>query len=249
MACATAPPVTTPPTPASVPHANPTQPESAPTPVAPPPPTTRRVGAWTFAYAPGTYSYTIRTDATIAPVSDTALKQSIPELNQLATIVISGDGDIQVTDPVAATSGSCDANAALLTRAQQLIPRIPNQLTIGTRWRDSTTTSGCRSTIPAESTVISNYVVLGDTTTANIPVLQIQRMDSISASGEGTNGQHRILVTAVGTGTMHFLLDYTTGRLAGLNGTQSTVVNVTTSGRLMRFIQNVTESVSLTGLR
>lgn len=246
MACASASPVVSP-TPVNAPATKPTQSVPPPLPVPPTPVPAKLSGSWNFRYAPGAYTYTIETDATIALVSNPNQKQPLPELHQTATITISGSGEIQVTNPPPAVSPACDPTAALILRAQELLPRIPNALIAGTTWRDSTTTTGCRGMIPAASTVISNYTVTGDTTISATRVLQIQRADSIAATGEGSSGQHRIMVTATGTGLSHAFLDPITGRLVMLNGSQSTLVNVTTSGRLERFLQNVTESISLAG--
>jgi hypothetical protein len=166
-------------------------------------------------------------------------------MNQKATITIAAGGDVQVTDPAAVTTTACDANATLTTRARQLIPTIPAHFAAGDHWRDSTTTDGCRGMIPAESTLISNYTVTGETTFVNMPVVQIHRLDSLSANGEGSEGQHRISVTANGTGNTDLFFDVTTGRLIGSNGLQTSLVNVTTSGRLAQFIQRVTETITL----
>lgn len=173
----------------------------------------------------------------------------MPELAQKATITVSVSGDEQVIDPAVVVSGSCDSNAALTTRAQQLIPKLPGRFSSGDHWRDSTTTMGCRGLIPAESTVISNYAVIGDTVFANIPAVQIHRVDSLSADGVGADGQHQIIVTANGIGNTDLFIDVTTGRLVGSLGLQTSLVNVTTSGRLAQFIQHVTETVTLAGLQ
>ncbi len=208
-----------------------------------------RSGSWNFAYAPGTFSYAFTTNATIAPISDTTQRRVVPELSQTAIITISGTGDVQVVQPVIVTSASCDSNATLATRAQAFIPKLPNHITAGDRWRDSTTTSGCRGMIPAESTVISNYIAIGDTTLANTVVLQIHRTDLLTASGEGTEGQHRILVTAKGTGAADLFLDVASGRFVHAINTQTSLVNVNASGRLTQFVQHVTESISITAPR
>jgi len=248
-ACVAAPPAIEP-TPANKPEVNPTQPKSQPVPVAPAPPARMsRGGPWSFTYAPGTYAYTIVTDAVIAPALDTIQKRQIPELSQKTTISLSASGDLQVVDPAPGATASCDSSAALITRAQQLIPKLPNQLAVGDRWRDSTTTTGCRGTIPAESTVISNYVVVGDTAFTNAVALQIHRTDSLSATGEGTEGQHRIMVTATGTGVMDLFLDTAAGRLLSSRGLQTTLVSVTTSGKLTQFIQHVTDTATVAGFR
>lgn len=249
MACASAPPAT-PPAPVDAPSTDhPPRAVAPPIGVAPLPPVpVSRTESWTFAYAPGSYVYSFKTDATVAPVTDTTLKQQVPELSQRATITISATGDVQVIDPPPLlTATACDLNGALTARAQQLIPKIPNHLTVGTTWRDSTTTTGCRGSIPAESTVISNYVVVGDTILGSNPLLRIQRTDSLSATGEGADGQHRILISAAGSAQVDLLFDFTAGRLVSLRGVQSTMINVTTSGRSARFVQHVTESVSIVG--
>ena len=248
MACTSAP-VTTVVVPASAPSINPTQSTpSVPVVTAPVRPIPRS-GTWAFSYAPGTYTYTITTDATIAPVGDTTQQRQVPELSQKATITISATGDVAVTDPVAVTSGVCDPNATLTTRAQGFISKLSNHLTAGDSWRDSTTTTGCRGMIPAESTIISNYVAIGDTTFANTLALQIHRTDSLTAIGEGAEGQHRILVTAKGTGLTDLFFNVATGRFIGSRGQQTSLVNVTTSGRLTQFIQRVTELVAIVGLQ
>lgn len=205
----------------------------------------RATRAWTFFYAPGTYSYNFTTTATVAPATDTALAQPVPTLNQSATITVSATGDVQVINPVPVQPSACDPNTTLVTLARQLIPRIPNQITTGNTWRDSTTTSGCRGLIPIESNVISNYTVIGDTTINNTTVLQINRTDSLSASGEGADGQHRVLLTATGTGIGTVYLDPVTGLLVGIKEAQRALVSVTTSGRLVQFLQRATETVSI----
>lgn len=252
MACVSAPPTTVP-APANNPRVSPAQPEPAvpATPVAAPVPVvpTPRSGSWAFTYTPGTYTYIFTTDATIAPISDTTQKRPVPELNESATITISTSGDVQVVDPAPVTSASCDTNAALTVRAQQLIPKLPTRLTAADHWRDSTTTTGCRGMIPAESQVTSDYVVIGDTTFANAAAVQVHRIDSLSAAGEGMEGQHRILVTATGVGVVDLFFDVATGHLIGSHGVQTSLINVTTSGRLEQFIQHVSESVAIMGPR
>lgn len=252
-ACASLKAIANPPT--NGPGSEPTsKPGNAPTPLSkpnPPSPTPPSPAAlepmrvWTFSYAPGTYTYNFTTSGTTAPVIDTTLVQSLPALNQSATITISATGDVQVINPVTTQSPACSSNTTLTTLAQQLVPRIPNQIATRGTWRDSTTTSGCRGLVSIESTVISNYTVVGDTTINNTTVLQINRTDSLSASGEGADGQHRVLIAAVGTGVGIVYLDTATGRLAGLKEVQHALVSVTTSGRLARFLQRATETVSI----
>ncbi|MEO7218018.1 MAG: hypothetical protein ABI026_07475 [Gemmatimonadaceae bacterium] len=166
-------------------------------------------------------------------------------MSQNATITVSASGDVQVLDPAVAQPSACDPNTTLITLAQQLIPRIPNQLVMDNTWRDSTVTSGCRGLISITSTTVSNYTVIGDTTMNNTTMLRINRVDSLSANGEGADGQHRVSVTATGTGVGTVYLDPVTNRLTGLKQVQNALVSVTTSGRLAQFVQHATETVSI----
>lgn len=245
-ACATTPPMTAP-TPSVQPAVKPNvpaQPTQPPTPASAP---ASRAGTWTFAYAPGTYVYTLTTNATVAPIIDTTQKRPIPEMNQQVSLTINGAQDVQVINPVAGSSSACDQNTAIRTLAQQVIPKLPAHLATGDRWRDSTSTNGCRGMIPATTQMISNYVVGSDTTFANTNAVRIGRTDSLSANGEGSEGQHRIIVTATGTGISDFYVNPATGQFLGSNGLQTALISVTTSGRLTRFLQHVRESVVLKG--
>jgi hypothetical protein len=248
-ACASVSPVNVPSS-TPQPGTNPAQPVNvATTPATPatPLPAVPHSGAWKFTYAPGTYIYTLTTDATVASLSDTTQKRQIPELSQQAMLTMSAIGDLQVINPVSGTSSACDIASALITRAQQLIPKIPDHFAVGSHWRDSTITSGCRGMIPATSQVISNYTVVGDTTFANAAVVWIHRTDSLTANGEGAEGQHRILMTATGTGATDLFFSTTRGMFVGSSDLQTSIVNVTTSGRLTQFLQYVKELVVLKG--
>ena len=246
IACASAP-ATIAPTPTNSQGSNPSQPVPSTSITVTPRPVSAvpRSGAWAFVYAAGIYTYTITTSATVALIGDTTQKRSVPRLSQKATIAISVSGDVQAIDPAVATSAICDSSAVLTTRAEQLVPKIPSHFMAGDHWRDSTTTTGCRGIIPTESQTISNYIVIGDTTFANVGVVQIHRIDSLSATGEGSEEQHRILVTATGTGFVDLFFDITTGRLTGSHSSQTSLVSVTTSGRRTRFLQDITELVAL----
>jgi hypothetical protein len=191
----------------------------------------------------------VTTDATVEPIADTTQKRQIPASTQHATISIAAGGGVDVVDPVVATSASCDSSATLATRARELIPKLPSRLAAGDRWRDSTTTNGCRGMIPAESKTVSDYVVIGDTSFSNTSVVQIHRTDLLSATGEGAAGQHRMLISATGTGTADLFFNVTAGQFVGSHSLQTTLVNVTTSGKSTRFIQHVTESVVMAGVQ
>ncbi len=202
--------------------------------------------SWSFAYAPGVFTYDVVISGTVAPAADTSAKRPLPERTQRATLSIAEDGDVKVTEPVVASTEACDPASAIATFASSLIPKLPPRLTVGDAWTDSTTTSGCRGTVPTTTHALHNYTVVGDTTIAGAPAVIVHRIDSIAADGEGPQGQHRVFISATGTGTADILLDPSAGRFIGLNGTQSTTVDVTTSGRSTRFLQLTNERVTST---
>lgn len=205
-----------------------------------------RGGPWSFSYTPGTYSYTMTTEAEVSPLSDTTQKRAVPAPPEHATITVGPTGAVQVVAPVSQGDGACDLAAATATRARQLIPTLPANMNAGESWTDSTTTDGCRGSVPATSHVVHTYTVLSDTTFAGLPALHVHRDDVIAASGEGAAGQHRILLSATGVGNAELFFDVSTGRFLGSDGVQNSKVDVNTSGRTTRFLQRVTERVALT---
>ena len=202
-------------------------------------------GPWRFAPAAGTYTYTLVTEAQIAPAPDTTQLRSVPATTQRVIVNVTPTGDVQLVDPPAPTSGVCDAAAVLATRAQALVPRIPAALTVGATWNDSTTTDGCRGPIPSTTHTLRTFTVVGDTTYAGVPALQVHRADVIDAHGQGAEGQHSVTLSATGTGSAELFFDTTSGRFLGSDGTQTTAVDVGASGRTTRFIQHVHEHATL----
>ena len=233
-------------TPASAPQPATPAPSRAPTPTSPEQTAPRGGGPWQFAPAAGTYSYVIVTDGQIQRTDSTAAPRTLPTTTQRVTIGIFSTGDVQLVDPPAPASGApCDAAAALATRARGLIPRLPASLSAGATWADSSTVDGCRGTIPTTTHTESHYTVIGDTTIDGVAALQLHRTDTLSARGEGTQGQHRVTLTATGTASANFYVDPATGHFLGTDETQETVVEVGTSGRTQRFQQHVHERATL----
>ena len=225
--------------------------EPAPTHPAAPQPTVsvqpaRGGGPWAYAPASGTYSYVITTDATIERVDSVAPPRTLPTTTQRVTLAIFSTGDVQLVDPSAPVSGTpCDAAAALATRALELVPRFPATLTAGATWSDSTTSQGCRGTIPTTTHTQSRYTVIGDTSISGVVALQIHRADSITANGEGVQGQHHVTLAATGSAATDLFLDPAGGHFLGADETQETNVDVTASGRTERFLQHVHERATL----
>jgi hypothetical protein len=243
LACATRPPAVTAPAPVAKPVA------TVPAVVAPGGsgvhPLKNPSGPWTFTYTPGTYRYAIVTTAKLALQTDTTVKRDLPMVSEQASITVTKSGDVRVIDPAPSTSVVCDTIAALVTRAQQLLPKVPEQLTADSVWSDSLVTTGCRGSIPTTVKAIYNYTVLHDTLYEGTEALHVKRSDVLTAQGAGSEGQHQISLAASGSGTMDFYLDVTSGLLLGSITNQVTKLDITTSGQTGHFLQYVTEQVAL----
>jgi hypothetical protein len=152
------------------------------------------------------------------------------------SIRISPDSSISLCNPVA---------SVLVTDLHNLLPRFPKSLAITSRWEDSTEIVGCLVSIPIRSRVRHSYSVAGETTYENTAVLVIQRTDSIHAEGEGAQQQHRVVLTAIGTGDATYYMDVATGHVAHLIVNQDVDLAVGTSGKTIHFKQNVKQDATL----
>ena len=253
LACTPVPPMSAPvpvsqaPSPTATP-ATPSTPATptttAPAPSSSKPSTVEK--SWSFTPALGRFSYMINTEAQIAQLPDSAHPKTVPTEHQRVVLEIADSGTVHPIEPqIAGDNHGCDSVAILVNRVEQLIPSVPSQLTPGLTWSDSTTIDGCRGEIPARTTTGHTYVVVGDTTFQGENALHLQRSDVIRSRGEGADGQHRILMTAIGAGFADLYLDAHNGIFLGSVNTQTSTVEILTSGRTTRFQQRIVETVSL----
>jgi hypothetical protein len=104
---------------------------------------------------------------------------------------------------------------------------------------------GCQGSIPLRSRVSHTFTVGGEISYENTPVLVIQRADSIHAEGEGAQQQHRILLTAIGTGNATYYVDTGTGHVVHLIINQDIDLTINTSGRANHFRQSARQEFTL----
>ena len=125
----------------------------------------------------------------------------------------------------------------LATDIHNLLPRLPASLSTGSTWHDSTSLLGCQGSIPTRSRLTHSYSAVGGSTYENIPVLVIERADTIHAEGEGAQQQHRVILEVAGVGTATYYLDAHTGRVLHLSVDQTLNLTITASGTLRSFRQ------------
>lgn len=208
---------------------------------------------WHLNYAEGELVYDFKTDAQVAMMDSSSEGEedadfrSVPSSFNRATLGVS-NGEVVVLDPVEPESRNCDEVRSLIIRAKNALPllrSIPEEVTVGSQWSDSVTSTGCRGNIPMKSTVIRSYEVVGDSANDTSVLLIIKRTEVIEASGEGSEDQHRIFIDAKGgsVGTLYF--DVNAGVFTQIITTQTTRVKITASGRTSNFLQKVSEVVAL----
>lgn len=160
--------------------------------------------------------------------------------------LISGGFSLDSINGQPPRAGDCrnhDLNSLSIIR-QSLIA-VPDVLTPGLTWVDSSTVSACSGSIPLQLTAVRAYTAVGETSVDGSPVIAIDRIDRFTASGEGAQGQHRVTVLTRGTGSAKIYVDRTSGLLNSSNVELQARVTVTASGRTQIFSQIVKERTVL----
>jgi hypothetical protein len=102
-------------------------------------------------------------------------------------------------------------------------------------WSDSIQTSGCQAGIPTILNIRRSFLVSGEMSNKTQPLLVVQRTDSISARGEGSQLQHRVALQAEGTGRATYQFDLATGKVVDLRTSQDLNLSFSASTRTTRF--------------
>jgi hypothetical protein len=175
------------------------------------------------------------TQGTIGPVQPVQLPVQLSGLRIDDSLTISADSSTERCNPV---------SSALSADLHNLLVGFPLQLSQGSGWRDSLELNTCQGMIPTTVHIARSYVVSGETTYQGLPVLVVQRRDSIHAHGEGAQQQHRVTLDASGTGNATYYLNAQNGFVLRLNTEQNLDLAITTSGKIHRFRENSTQNFS-----
>jgi hypothetical protein len=175
------------------------------------------------------------TQGTIGPVQSVQLPIQLSGSAIGDSLTISADSATEKCNPV---------SSALSADLHNLLVGFPIQLSQASGWRDSLELSTCQAMIPTMVRISRAYVVAGETTYQGLPVVVVQRRDSIHAHGEGAQQQHRVTLDASGTGTAAYYLNPQNGFVLRLNAEQNLDLAITTSGKIHRFRQISTQSFS-----
>lgn len=175
------------------------------------------------------------TQGTIGPVQSVQLPTQLSGSVTGDSLTISTDSIAEKCNPV---------SSALSADLHNLLAGFPIRLSQGSSWRDSLELSTCQGLIPTTAHITRSYIVSGETTYQGLPVVVIQRRDSIRAHGEGAQQQHRVILDASGTGTAVYYLNPQDGFILRLNTEQNLDLAITASGKIHHFRESSTQNFS-----
>ena len=175
------------------------------------------------------------TQGTIGPVQPVQLPVQLSGLRIGDSLTISTDSTTEKCNPV---------TSALSADLHNLLVGFPIQLSQGSNWRDSLELSTCQGMIPATVKIARSYLLSGEITYQGLPVIVVQRRDSIHAHGEGAQQQHRVTLDASGTGNTTYYLNPQNGFILRLNTEQNLDLAITASGKIHRFRETSMQNFS-----
>jgi hypothetical protein len=228
-----------------------------------------------FHYAPGAFTYSILRTATVQNTDsgtdipktftsagrDSLIFESSDQGSIIKAIAIPASADqMQGTDslevsasfaengPIVGNSlaDSCTlVKSALRTDLHNLIVAFPAELLPGLAWKDSVELRGCQTGVPTLSQVSRSFLVTGDTAYQGKQVVIVTRADSVKVRGEGGLQQHRVTLSATGSGKAVYYLNADTGRVVRLAVSQGMVFELTTVERRSHFRQTSIQEFTL----
>jgi hypothetical protein len=175
------------------------------------------------------------TQGIIGPVQPVRLPVQQSGLQMGDSLTISTDSTAEGCNPI---------SSALSADLHNLLVGFPVQLSQGSRWRDSLELSTCPGMIPTTVRIARSYVVSGEVSYQGLPVVVVQRRDSIHAHGEGAQQQHRVILDASGTGSATYYLNPQNGFILRLNTEENLDLAITASGKINHFRESSTQNFS-----
>jgi hypothetical protein len=232
-------------------------------------------GSWTFRYTFGAFGYHILRTAIIHnadssadsvrvftnTIRDSLIFEPSDQNTVIKAIVVRAPADqIRSLDSTGISAlllgnvltmdttiaDSCTpAKSALAADVHNLVVPFPVLLTSGAAWKDSIELRGCQTGVPTLSQVSRSFMVTGDTTYQGSRVIIVTRADSLEMHGEGGLQQHRLALSAAGSGTAVYYLNPDSGQVVRLAVNQDTRFELTTVERRSHFQQTSTQEFVL----
>lgn len=211
---------------------------------------------WSMSMPEGVVNYRIETSAQIALIDTTdgqpeQFRTNPTEVRHVTLLL--ADSGASVINPPEPDSRLCNDTRSIIQRALGILPDIPadqrNHLTVGSTWQVDGQQHGCRGPVPLTYEKKARYLVLGDTTvttptSGTTSLIIIEKIEHISAKGEGNEGQHRLIVEVDGDVRSLIYMEPSTGLVWQVDGEQSSTLSVLASGRKSSFAQKILERIT-----
>lgn len=224
-----------------------------------------------FEYAPGSATYVVTTDATIAEIDlVTSEPRAFREVARVDVTIAPANGSTLVTttgtvegttsariiQPFADTlrvdgTGTiaeptlpiCGRDTVPPMHLVTLLPPVPLDLREGVRWQRRLVYGTCQGPIPIRVERTDSYIVTGRAPEVAGTGITLTRSSSISYLGSGVEGQHNVRVTGSGSGQATLIVDAAAGRLLSAVEESVSEIDITASGRTRRFSQRILRNV------
>lgn len=225
-----------------------------------------------FAYAPGTVSYVVTSEAIIAetdaPASPPLTFREVARV-QLAIALVEGSTIVTTTGSVEETTTAsviqpfadtlraesmdaaaeprmpiCGRDTVPPMHLVKLLPLVPQELREGVRWQRRHVYAGCQGPIPVRVERTDSYLVTGRAPQLAGPGrVTVTRTSSFAYAGSGVEGQHNVRLTGSGSGQATLVLDASAGRLVSVVDETVSEIDITASRITRRFSQRIVRTV------
>lgn len=249
------------------------EPERTATPVVRETPRTPAVTAVraSFAYAPGTASYVVTSEATIAEIDSAASAPRAFREVARVDLGIAATGNVTIVTTTGSVEGTtaasiiqpfvdtlraesmdaaaepgmpiCGRDTVPPVHLVTLLPPMPQELREGLRWQRRNVYASCQGMIPVRVERTDSYLVMGSASQVGRAGVTITRSSSLAYAGSGVEGQHNVRIAGAGSGQATFVLDASAGRLLSGSEEVNSEIDITSSGRTRRFAQRITRRI------
>jgi hypothetical protein len=145
-------------------------------------------------------------------------------------------------------ANECDRpETGALTLVRDLLVRVPANVGIGDRWRDSSIHIVCRSNVPMTVRTASEYEIIQTLQRDDGVHVVVRRISTTRMDGKTTSTWRALDVAGIGTGTVTADVSVVSGVVTRVSGNSSMVLTVTdSSAPIFQRTQQVTQRVTYT---
>jgi hypothetical protein len=187
--------------------------------------------------------YTLSVDTSTQPlhVSGSIDSFTVQRGSRIPTPV---DSSLQLPLRWSSTSSSPDASGCsiaseLIASAQELLPRLPDNLPDGHHWKEETSRSICRAELPVTVSTVHQYQVTGRVVLEGDTLLRITRSTSATLAGERLEGDRPITLVGSASGSAELFISLGLGRLVARTEQSQTEMAIETPRGTTRLTQEL----------